>query len=479
MRRRPRSRIAVSGLLLTLALAACLPQRHEASPRHSPSPAPARPTPTASPSDCPPAYAEPDPHRPVIRLDFALSADLRHVTGKESVRFTPDLPVTELVFRLWPNGVTAPAGTKLTVSRAVVAGAGALTTQSLGGAPGTQGTLLSIPLRRTAPAGQPIVADLTFALDLPKPTFERWGSSGSTAWWASGHPLLAWERGGGGWQRQPAVRFPSEAAVSEAADTEINVTTPGGVTALMTGSDAPAAAAAGGRLLWHARLATARDLSVSVGRFTVRTGEVAGVHVRVGIASDAVADADALLSQTKRSISALVGLYGPFPYPGVNMSVLPGAFGGGIEYPGAVQLGPQGWIVIVPHELAHQYFYGMVGDNQARDPWLDEAFATYSEARVNHTEAVDLPALHLPGSVGAPMASWGNNDKGYYATIYGKGAAALLTARQQAGSAAFDAALRCYVHANAWTVATPDDLVRALAGLPRAIAVLRAAGALP
>ncbi len=59
-----------------------------------------------------------------------------------------------------------------------------------------------------------------------------------------------------------------------------------------------------------------------------------------------------------------------------------------------------------------------------------------------------------------------------------KGGAALLAAREAAGAAAFDAALRCYADANAWTIATPDDVAAALADLPAALDVLSEAGAL-
>lgn len=469
-------------LVLLAGTAACLPHRNAAKPRPISSlTAPATPSPTASgqPDGCPAGYLAPDPQRPSVTLTFDLAADRRTVTGTERVRFTPDLPVSELVFRLWPNGVSAPAGTVLTVSRIATAGGEAtLVTDSLDGKPGTQGTLVSAPLGHTAPAGEAITADLAFKLALPAPAFERWGSSGSTAWWASGHPLLAWERGRG-WERQPAVRFPSEAAVSEAADTDITVTTPAGDTVLMTGGGQAPTPLAGGRLQWHGASEAARDVSVAVSHFAVRTATIAGVAVSVGIASGMTASADELLQQTRRSIEALVAMYGPFPYPSLVVTALPSLTSGGIEYPSAIQVGPAGWDVVLPHEAAHEYFYGMVGDNQARDPWLDEAFATYSEALINGDQANYLPALALPGAVGATMASWGDNEVGYYHTIYNKGAAALLTARSAAGPKAFDVALRCYARANAWTVATPDDLTRALADLPAALAVLRQARALP
>ena len=65
---------------------------------------------------CPAERAEPDPDRPVIALDYRLEDDRTTVTGTETVAFTPDLPVRELVFRLVPNGPdSAPAGNRLVV----------------------------------------------------------------------------------------------------------------------------------------------------------------------------------------------------------------------------------------------------------------------------------------------------------------------------------------------------------------------------
>lgn len=463
-------------VMLLAGGASCRPQHPAAQP----------PAPRHASAGCPAAYAAPDPLRPVVRLAFDLSADRRQVTGTETVRFIPDLPVTELVFRLWPNGASAPAGTRLSITRAVTPGGGAYATQSLGARVGSQGTLLSIPLGRTAPAGRPITADLAFILSLPRPAFERWGSSGRTAWWASGQPLLAWERGRG-WAREPAVRVPSEAAVSEAARTDVTVSTPAGDTVLMTGLAGPARPQAGGRIRWHSTSDAARDVSVAVSRFATRTATVAGVRVIVGVAPDTVpdpvmrvpVDAADLLADTRRSMEALAKMYGPFPYPSLTVAALPSLVSGGIEYPGAIQVGNQDWHVVLPHETAHQYFYGMVGDDQARDPWLDEAFATYSEARVNGDGKHYLSDLHRPGRVGSSVQSWGADAQGYVLAIYAKGAAALLTARQRAGTAAFDAAIRCYVRANAWKISTPGAVAASLARLPTATAVLKQAGALP
>ncbi|MFI6675440.1 hypothetical protein [Kribbella sp. NPDC050469] len=48
----------------------------------------------------------------------------------------------------------------------------------------------------------------------------------------------------------------------------------------------------------------------------------------------------------------------------------------GMEYPGFVLLNVAGSPVV--HEVAHQWWYGIIGNNEYADPWLDEAFATYA-----------------------------------------------------------------------------------------------------
>ena len=37
-------------------------------------------------------------------------------------------------------------------------------------------------------------------------------------------------------------------------------------------------------------------------------------------------------------------------------------------------------VAIGVHEIAHQWWFGLVGNDQAMEPWLDEAMAVYSEA---------------------------------------------------------------------------------------------------
>jgi hypothetical protein len=468
---RGRPRGAALALAAVLVASACsagggtfLDARGAAAPSGSPS----------ASGGCPTSYAAPDPRRPRIGLTFELAEDLRTVRGTEQVTFTPDLPVRELVFRLTPN--TAPSvaeGNRVEVTAATATPAGgAYTFERAGAAATTQGGLLRIPLGREVPAGQEVTARVEFTLTLGKEAFDRFGHLDRYAWWGTGQPLLAWERGVG-WHTEPLLQYTAESATSEAADTEITVTAPGTYEVLMSGTQGDPVDAGGGRRTWRSTADRARDVSVAVGPFQLKRTTVEGTTVVVGTPPGT--PPDLMLTEAARGVRELVRRFGPSPYPVINLARLP-LNGGGIEYPGSILMLDDSRGVIV-HELAHQWFYGMVGNSQARDPWLDEAFATWAEETVDGTASE--AALQIPGDVGDPTAAYGGDEHRYYTTVYGKGAAALVAASKAAGEAEFLAAIRCYVNANAWRVARPSDLAAQLKGLPEATKVLTDAGALP
>jgi hypothetical protein len=218
-------------------------------------------------------------------------------------------------------------------------------------------------------------------------------------------------------------------------------------------------------------------VSVAAGLFTTEERTTPdGVRVTVGALPGAAVPAGDLAAATVQAIADLEEFLGPFPYGSLTVPQLPD-YGGGLEYPGSILQASDSREVLV-HEVAHMWFYGMVGNSQFRDPWLDEAFATYAEAVVHPADATGLlRALNIAGDVGAPMNRFAG-DRNYFAVVYGKGAAALLTARDAVGAATFDSAIRCYVDANAWRIATPTDLGAVLDHLDPAVAVLTRAHAL-
>lgn len=107
------------------------------------------------------------------------------------------------------------------------------------------------------------------------------------------------------------------------------------------------------------------------------------------------------------------------------------------------------------------WFYGLVVNNQGRDPWMDEGLATYAEGLFEGTLA-SLKATSIPsggrGRLGEPMTFWESRQSIYYRSVYVQGAQAVAALGT---TELVDCALRVYVARNAYRVARPKDLVDA------------------
>ena len=55
----------------------------------------------------------------------------------------------------------------------------------------------------------------------------------------------------------------------------------------------------------------------------------------------------------------------------------------GMEHTGLIMTPPEDFVIT--HELAHEWWFGVIGDDQATAPWLDEGFATYAEWKLRRT----------------------------------------------------------------------------------------------
>ena len=118
---------------------------------------------------------------------------------------------------------------------------------------------------------------------------------------------------------------------------------------------------------------------------------------------------------------------------------------------------------IVTHELAHEWWYALIGSDQAAAPWLDEAFATYAEEAAGPD---GRPWCRRPGrSVGLVTRGTAyfrrHRYRGYDA-IYVEGACLLDLLRERMGHATFTAALRGYALANRYGWSTASEFRAAM-----------------
>jgi aminopeptidase N len=122
------------------------------------------------------------------------------------------------------------------------------------------------------------------------------------------------------------------------------------------------------------------------------------------------------------------------------------------------------------HEIAHQWWFGLVGDDQAVEPWLDEALSVYSERiyyEYNYPNYGDWwwnfrvnffsPSGYVDSSV-YEFATF----RAYVNAVYLNGANFLDDVRNRVGDDAFFAFLRDYAASYSRGRATTSDFFAVL-----------------
>lgn len=313
-------------------------------------------------------------------------------------------------------------------------------------------TTAVVRLPETLGAGASATIAVPFALVVPANSDDRIGRANDTLRMGSFLPLLAWEPGVG-WALDPPTTVHGEAATSPVADYDVTLTVPEGYDVLGTGVRvAPD----------HWQASAVRDVAYSIGHFALAEADVAGVHVTIGVDHSLGDDPARYLDLTVGSFERYPARLGAYPWPVYTAAVLPG-LSGGIEFPTHVMHGAGSTTRSIVHEVAHQWFYALVGNDQGRDPWLDEGLASYVEfAQLDTLAARKGQAIpgDAVGLAGEPTTYWDGHESSYYEGVYVQGgvAVARLGTVEQV-----DCALRQYVARNAFRIARPRDFFDAVA----------------
>ncbi len=190
----------------------------------------------------------------------------------------------------------------------------------------------------------------------------------------------------------------------------------------------------------------------------------------------------------ERALTRLEASYGEYPYPNLTVVHPPStaAPACGMEYPTLITTGG-GWYspllglkeieTVTVHELAHQWFYGVVASNEHRWPFLDEGLASFAEMRIlDSTDGLrgvstigpfrlsrlaEFCALAADAPAKPSMQSATDFD-GFFelgALAYARPALALETLARTYGRARLEQALRAYARGQRFRHAEPTDLL--------------------
>ena len=177
------------------------------------------------------------------------------------------------------------------------------------------------------------------------------------------------------------------------------------------------------------------------------------------------------LDVAARAIEDFSARYAPFPYTELDIVSTP-TLALGIEYPGIIAITSRIYDVdseyrgapasiymesTVAHEVGHQWFYGLVGSDGARDPYADEASATFLGGVASGIwRSTSCPEKRLDLSI------YKYSNACYFGQIYVQGGNVLRDVRQAMGSPAYWRGIREYVANHRFGIGSTEALFETL-----------------
>jgi hypothetical protein len=410
-------------------------------------------------------------------VDGQLDLDYTNTTGKA---------LTALPFRLYANGPDAE-GNALTVSEVSVGGMAVDTTLSV------DDSVLSVPLADPLAVNDTVEIAMTFRVVPPADSREHYGIFGAdseTGAVALAHwyPVVAGRDPARGWVLDP----PSENGdpiFSDSGLYDVSLTVPDAWRVVATGVETgePATPEAGA--------STRRYLSGPVRDFTivadadldVVSGTVNGITVNSWFQPGQAPAGEAVLTYAVQAVTVLEPVLGPYPYRELDLVGVELNGAAGVEFPQLIYIGagyyterlsqatPSSLDFTIAHEVIHQWFYNLVGNNQYDDAYIDEGLTNYLTAGVYVREqygdaaaerAIDRylqgPFENAVRAGDDPVVDQATDDfpsgGDYVLAAYSKAPLGFQAIREQIGDVAFFAALQRYVEDFRFEVATPVDL---------------------
>ena len=187
----------------------------------------------------------------------------------------------------------------------------------------------------------------------------------------------------------------------------------------------------------------------------------------------------------KKAMSTFSEQFGEYPYDEIKIVETNFCYGG-MEFPNLVMVSDsiseyQTFVYCIVHELAHQWWYGLVGNNQTAYAWLDEGLTEYStalffdlnaefgitqkslveKANLAYQNFHDVYAKVLSdfdGRIAKSLDEFSTEPE-YYFLVYVKGYLLFQTLDDMLGDKVFSKCLKDYFNEYKFKLAEPEDLI--------------------
>lgn len=298
------------------------------------------------------------------------------------------------------------------------------------------------------------------------------------------YPVLAIPRPDGTWSLDRGIPL-GDTLTAESSLYRVQVTVPPTLTLIssavvsttQTYTDAP-------EVTYTLVSGPVREFTLLLGPdYRVAERTVRGVRVRSYYLPGDESAGQAVLTYAAAALQIYSRHFGPYPFR--KMDVAAGVLlNRGMEYSTLNMLGLHLYRYgradlefLTAHEVAHQWWYTLVGNDQVNEPWLDEGLTEYStyfyyEDIYGRRVAEELrrtrwlvPVEYARNqSLDAPLGltSHQYSKENYETIVYAKGALFFHALRQRLGDGLFHQALRAYAQEYRYRIATAEDLRRVI-----------------
>ncbi|GAB4208141.1 MAG: M1 family metallopeptidase [Roseiflexaceae bacterium] len=412
-----------------------------------------------------------NPELPRYNLRIALDPASRTLSGEAQIRYTnrTGAPLEQIALRLYPNFPRDVFGQGGNVRMR-------LTSAAVDGQPVepklmARNTAALLPLPAPLAPGGRVTLTVGFNANM-RPAADR-------AWQLIAYyPMLA-VHDSSGW-RLDVTTFADKVYI-ESAIYRATISVPSSMQVLASGSTVATRPTPGGTTEWEIVAGPVRDFAFVAGNLEPTRADAGEVVVNVWTARGSKLDSGQVARVAARALETFERRFGPYPYRELDIHLLPGQFDGGDEHPGLILLTSDravdnGTRYVAAHEVAHQWWYAVVGNDIYRQPWLDEALAQYSgiiyaeDSAGSATARADWEREVLrryrgaindgDRPIGLGIAEYRSFNV-YYRTVYGKGPVFLQRLRAELGDEAFFGALQRYYAENRHGIGTTEAIKRA------------------
>lgn len=418
------------------------------------------------------------PLRPHYQISANYDKERNEVQGRITVKLSVMRlePQKEVYFHLYPNAFKNWIYTK--ESKPTSPGYLNVSGIKVNGVPvegKIQGTVMKIVLPKPIIQGQSSRIEMNYTLRLPHGG-TRLNQFKNTAFLAQWYPMLA-VKDREGWHTDPYTTV-GDPFYTLMSDFEVKFRVPKGYNVISSGYDS--------KQVWDRlnnevtiKQENVRDFAAVLTRdYKVIRSNANDVQVNLWYVNGMEDVSAPLLDAAVSGMKFFSQNFGKYPYKEIDVVLGETGYGiAGMEYPGLVtsvckvpsRMGTVPAVNVVVHELAHQWWYGVVGNNQVKEPWLDEGLTTFSEflymqEKMKQDErallkraALKTNEIHEATGLSSGEALHKYPDEIYGLMVYIRPAAMMYNLIEKIGREKVLQIMKTYYHRYQFQVATSRD----------------------